>query len=90
MNMKNVKIGNLEIPENYFDLTSEEKEAVCCIIYDDIYHIIAKNFPYKDIDKRLFLEKVIESSLITNVSEEKYEIAAVLKDIKEMIKPINE
>jgi hypothetical protein len=88
--MKNVKIGNLEIPENYFELTPEQKEAVCCIIYDDIYTIVNRNFPYKNVDKKLFLQKVIESSLITNVSEEKYEIAAVLKDIKEMLNQVNE
>ena len=87
--MKSVKIGNLDIPEDYFVLSKNEKDVVCMMIYDDILLLVDRQLP-KYISRVNFIDKIIDSSLITNLNEEKYEVAAVLKDLKELIKETNE
>lgn len=87
--MKSVKIGSLDIPEDYFGLTIDEKEAICLVIFDDILTLVDKQLP-KHINRMEFISKIIESSLITNVYEEKYEVAAVLKDIQHLLIETNE
>jgi hypothetical protein len=87
--MKSVKIGSLNIPEDYFNLSADEKEAVCLVIFDDILTLVDRQLP-KYINKMEFVSKIIESSLITNVYEEKYEVAAVLKDIQHLLIQTNE
>jgi hypothetical protein len=87
--MKSVKIGSLDIPEDYFGLTVEEKEAICLVIFDDILTLVDRQLP-KYVNRMEFVSKIIESSLITNVYEEKYEVAAVLKDIQHLLLQTNE
>jgi hypothetical protein len=87
--MKSVKIGSLDIPEDYFGLTIEEKEAICLVIFDDILTLVDRQLP-KYVNRMEFVSKIIESSLITNVYEEKYEVAAVLKDIQHLLLETNE
>jgi len=81
---KSIKIGHLEIPEDYFKLHSIDKETICIILMEQILNMIDKQIP-SYINKIEFLDKVLESSIITNVQEEQYEIAQVLTDIKQMI-----
>jgi hypothetical protein len=87
--MKSVKIGSLNIPEDYFTLSVNEKEAICLVIFDDILTLVNRQLP-KHINRMEFVSKIIESSLITNVHEEKYEVAAVLKDIQHLLIETNE
>lgn len=87
--MKGVKIGSLNIPEDYFTLSVNEKEAICLVIFDDILMLVDRQLP-KHINRMEFVSKIIESSLITNVYEEKYEVAAVLKDIQHLLIESNE
>lgn len=81
---KSIKIGDLEIPEDYFNLHSVDKETICIVIMEQILNMIDKQIP-KYINRLDFLDKVLESSIITNVQEEQYEVAQVLTDIKQMI-----
>jgi hypothetical protein len=81
---KSIKIGHLEIPEDYFKLHSVDKETICIILMEQILNMIEKQIP-SYINKIEFLDKVLESSIITNVQEEQYEVAQVLTDIKQMI-----
>lgn len=78
----------LDIPEDYFSLTQNEKEVVCMMIYDDIMTLVDKQLP-KYVNRVNFINGIIESSLITNINEEKYEVAAVLTDLKELINETN-
>lgn len=87
--MKSVKIGGLNIPDDYFELSAEDKEAICLVIFDDILTLVDKQLP-KSINRMELISKIIESSLITNVHEEKYEVAAVLKDIQHLLIETNE
>lgn len=81
---KSIKIGDLEIPEDYFKLHSVDKETICIVIMEQILKLIDRQIP-SYINRLDFLDKVLESSIITNVQEEQYEVAQVLTDIKQMI-----
>jgi hypothetical protein len=81
---KSIKIGHLEIPEDYFKLHVVDKETICIIIMEQILNMIDTQIP-QHINRYEFLDKVLESSIITNVQEEQYEVAQVLTDIKQMI-----
>jgi len=81
---KSVQIGHMTIPEDYFELDKLNKETVCVVLMNEILELIDKNIP-KHLNRFDFLEKVIESSIITNVEQEHYEVAQVLLDIKHLL-----
>jgi hypothetical protein len=82
--MKRVKVGEMEIPVDYFSLNQEDKNVVCNSILESILYILENNIPTK-ADKMEILEIILESSIITNQEEENYEVCGVLFDIKKMI-----
>jgi len=81
---KSVKIGELEIPTDYFVLDTEEKKALCLIIVDTILTILDKHVS-PEFDRIKIFNSVIDSSIQTNEIEENYEICQVLKDIKQIV-----
>ena len=81
---KSIPIGHMTIPEDYFELDALNKETVCVVLMNEILELIDKELP-KHLNRFDFLEKVIESSIQTNVEEEHYEVAQVLSDIKQLI-----
>lgn len=82
--MKSVKIGELEIPFEYFDLTEEERNILIDEVYNSMLLLIDRvaNPAY---NRKEILEQIIESSLITNREQENYEICQVLFDLKKHI-----
>jgi hypothetical protein len=78
------KIGEIEIPSSYFELPDEEKSAICIGIFDIMLAMINKN-AQPEIDRLMILNKMIESSIITNEQEENYEICALLTDIQKIL-----
>lgn len=82
--MKNIKIGELEIPFEYFELTEEERNILIDEVYNSMLLLIDRttNPVY---NRKEILEKIIDSSLITNRDEENYEICQVLFDLKKHI-----
>lgn len=81
---KSVSIGHMTIPEDYFDMDNTNKETVCVVLMNEILELIDKQIP-KELNRFDFLDKVIESSIQTNIEQEHYEVCAVLNDIKQMI-----
>lgn len=82
--MKQVKVGEIEIPFDYFKFKPKEKEALCQEILDAILHVLDRQLN-PNIDRMIILDKLLESSIITNQDEENYEICAVLLDIRNLI-----
>jgi hypothetical protein len=82
--MKQVKVGELEIPIDYFKFKPSEKEALCQEILDAILHVLDRQLN-PEIDRMDILDKLLLSSIITNQDEENYEICAVLTDIRNLI-----
>ena len=78
---KHVKVGELEVPVDYFKYDKEDKEILCNEIMDMMLHILDRQLR-PDIDRMQILDKLLESSIITNQEQEEYEICQVLKDIR--------
>lgn len=76
-----VRIGELEIPNDYFDFTEEEKDDVCNQIMDAMLTILDKQLK-PEVNRIDVLDSILESSIITNQEDEKYEICQVLMDIR--------
>lgn len=81
---KSVKIGELEIPADYWSLDSQDKRALCLTIIDGIITLLDKQVP-PEFSRTVFLSKLIESSIISNTEEENYEICQVLTDIQSIL-----
>lgn len=76
-----VRIGELEIPNDYFDFTEEEKDDVCNQIMDAMLTILDKQLK-PEVNRIDVLDSILESSIITNQEDEMYEICQVLMDIR--------
>jgi len=83
--MKNIKVGELEIPADYFSLPQEDKDVICNSILESILYLLEKHVDNEYFNRKMVLERIIESSIITNEMEENYEVAGVLFDVQKLI-----
>ena len=82
---KQIKVGHLDVPENYFTMPQEDRQVVCNCILDSILHILERHINDDRVDKLNVLNRIIDSSIITNQYEENYEVCGVLMDIRNLI-----
>jgi hypothetical protein len=82
--MRKIKLSEIEIPSDYFELNEEEREAVCIGTLNFMLEILDKQLK-PEVNRMLALESLIESSIITNQEDELYEICAVLTDVRKLI-----
>lgn len=83
--MKNIKVGELEVPADYFSLPQEDKDVICNSILESILYLLEKHVDNEYFNRKMVLERIIESSIITNEMEENYEVAGVLFDVQKLI-----
>jgi hypothetical protein len=83
-NNESVDIGELKIPTDYFKFTHKQKVSLCNTIIDSMLYIIDKSIE-PEIDRIEILDGIIESSIITNLQEENYEVVQVLSDVKTLL-----
>jgi hypothetical protein len=81
---KHIKVGEMEIPINYFSFSRNEKEMLCLELMDAMLHVLDRELN-QELDRVAVLDRLLESSIITNQDEENYEICEVLKDIRILI-----
>jgi hypothetical protein len=81
---KVVKVGEIEVPMDYWSISEGEKTVFCLTIIDSILTILDKQVR-PDLDRLYIFKKLIESSLVTNEMDENYEVCQVLKDIRKII-----
>lgn len=81
---KHIKVGYMDIPEDYFELDSVNKETVCLVLMDRLLTLIDRQFD-EQYDRIEILNRLIDSSIESNINDEAYEIAAVLRDIKKVL-----
>ena len=81
---KHVKVGYMDIPDDYFDLDSINKETVCLVLMDRLLTLIDRQYD-KRFNRVEILNKLIDSTIESNINDEAYEIAAVLRDIKKVL-----
>lgn len=82
--MRHIKIGDLEVPIEYFNLTKDEKDFLINEILNAMLILIDKS-ANPGINRMDILLQVIESSIETNEELEEFEICSVLSDIKKLI-----
>jgi hypothetical protein len=81
---KHIKVGEMEIPINYFSFNRNEKEMLCLELMDAMLHVLDRELN-QELDRVAVLDRLLESSIITNQDEENYEICQVLIDIRILI-----
>jgi len=81
---KREKIGEIEIPTDYFNMTSDEKHSVCLGLFEVMIDTLNRTTK-PEYDRFMILDKLLDSSIQTNVEDENYEVAAVLRDIQMLI-----
>jgi len=81
---KHIKVGELEIPESYWDMTEEDKEQLCLTIMDSMLTILDKTLNV-EINRFDILDKMLESSIMVNESNEQYEICEVMHKIRKLL-----
>lgn len=81
---RHVKVGELEVPIDYFRYDKENKTVLCEEILDAMLHMLDKQLN-PNLDRIKILDRLLESSIITNQEEEEYEICQVLMDIRTLI-----
>lgn len=81
---KSVKIGELEIPTDYWSLDNQNRRELCLTIVDAIVTLLDK-LVHPEFNRIAILNAIIDSSIETNEKEENYEICGVLNDIKQII-----
>lgn len=81
---KSIKVGEMDVPLDYFQLTKKEKRDLCLTIADAIISILVENVNPK-LDKMDIMDRLLDSSIQSNEQEENYEVCQVLKDIKQII-----
>ena len=81
---RHVKVGELEIPIDYFKFCKEDKEILCNEIMDAMLHMLDRQLK-PNLDRLKVLDRLLESSIVTNQEQEEYEICQVLVDIRTLI-----
>ena len=82
--MKQVEIGEIEIPLEYFNLPVDEKESLCLDIMNAMMEILEKTLrPH--IDRKEVLDLILQSSIMTNIRTEQYEICQFLSDVRKLL-----
>ena len=81
---KHIKVGYMDIPEDYFELDSVNKETICLVLMDRLLTLIDRQFD-EEYNRIEILNRLIDSSIESNINDEAYEIAAVLRDIKKVL-----
>lgn len=79
-----LKIGEMEIPQEYFKLSDEDKKLICDVILNKIYYLVDR-MSTGDMPKLDVIYLLIDSSIITNEEEENFEVCQVLMDIRNLL-----
>jgi hypothetical protein len=79
-----IEVGYIDIPIDYINFTKKQKNIVCENIVDVLYKYIDKELE-PTINRLEFLDDVFDSTLDTNVEQENYEVAAVIRDCRKLI-----
>jgi len=83
--MKNhIKIADLQIPKNIWELTEEERKELVITVKEFLETLVDRQIK-DNTNKKVFMVKLLESTIIVNEQEEQYEICQIIKEIKDMI-----
>lgn len=81
---RRIKVGELEIPKDYWSMNQQDRRELCLTIIDAFLTLLDKQIS-PEVSRIMILDRLLESSILTNVEEENYEICQVLTDIKDIL-----
>lgn len=84
MRREQVELGWVDIPKEYFNLTSYRKKVICNNIIDTLLTALERDLD-PTINRISFLDEILESSIISNNDLEQYEVSAVLYDCRKQL-----
>lgn len=81
---KSIKVGELEIPTDYWSMDVQDKRELCLTIIDAFVTLLDK-LVNPEFSRIGILNVILDSSIETNEMDENYEVCEVLKDMKQII-----
>ena len=77
-------MNSVKVPNNYHELTHQEKKDSCIGLLETIYDIIIKstNTKYSKLD---LIYKILESTLIHHETLEDYEVCSLISDTRKIL-----
>lgn len=82
--MKQVKVGELLIPADYWDLTETEKMDLCLTVMDSMLIILDKHI-LPEYDRMDVLDTLLQSSIIFNEENDNFEVTDLMYRIRKVI-----
>ena len=82
--LTHIKVGELEIPASYWEMTEGEKNDLCLTISDSMLIVLDYNLN-KEINRFNMLDNLLQSSIIVNELTENYEVTDVMTRIRQLI-----
>jgi hypothetical protein len=82
--LTHIKVGELEIPASYWEMTEGEKNDLCLTVLDGMLTILDYNLN-KEINRFNMLDNLLQSSIIVNELTENYEVTDVMTRIRQLI-----
>jgi hypothetical protein len=86
--LRHIKVGEIEIPKDYWVLTKEDKRELCEHLVDELLTVL-DNKINPDFNRLTILDHLLTSSILTNEELENYEICQVLNDLRILINEQN-
>jgi hypothetical protein len=84
MKDKHIKVGEIEIPKDYWQLNLDKRKELCETLVDTLLLVLDKQIR-PDMNRLRVLDLLLISSIITNERDENYEICQVLQDLRLLI-----
>jgi len=84
MKNKQIPIGTLDIPKEYFNLTDEQKNELVGTLMERMINYVDKRL-LPNYDRITVLKEILESSRISNEKEQNYEVCQVILDVEKRL-----
>jgi hypothetical protein len=84
MKKHHVKIGEIEIPKDYWNMEKDVRKELCEELIDTLLRVLDKQLN-PEMDRLIVLDEILVSSIISNEKMENYEICQVMTDLRTII-----
>jgi hypothetical protein len=81
---KHIKVGEIDIPTNYWSMSEEERLELSLTLMEDMLIILDKTLN-PEFDRIDILDLLLISSIISNEEKEEYEICDVMSSIRKIL-----
>lgn len=86
MRRDKVDIGFMDVPIDYLNFNDEMKNRFCDRMIDSMLYVIEKELiSAPEINRIYFLDSILDSSLESNLENEAFEIACIIRDMRKRL-----